>query len=59
MSDPEAAVSKALGTGRETYLNIRGDLPVHLVFSPPSRTSRARSGVSPTSTAAMRWSMPR
>ena len=32
LSDPEAAVSKALGTGRETYLNIRGDLPVHLVY---------------------------
>ena len=32
LSDPEAAVSKALGTGRETYLNLRPPVPVHLVY---------------------------
>ena len=32
VADPAAVFDKALGSGRETYLNIRPPLPVHLVY---------------------------
>lgn len=32
VADPEAVFAKALATGRETYLNLRPPVPVHLVY---------------------------
>ena len=32
LDDPEAVFAKALASGRETYLNLRPPLPVHLVY---------------------------
>ena len=32
VADPEAVFAKALRSGRETYLNLRPPLPVHLVY---------------------------
>ena len=32
LPDPEAVFAKALGSGRETYLNLRPQVPVHLVY---------------------------